>query len=84
MFKTTIISTIFAVAAFQTSAEPRNEYDLSALPADVAQRVAELQKHGERFEPVIRAIFAEATKPAWGFDDCGHDAANAEAVAPHS
>ena len=84
MFKLTIISTIFAAVAFQTSAEPRAEYDLSVLPTDVALRVAELQKHGERFEPVIRAIFAEATKPAWGFDDCGHDAANAEAVAPHS
>ena len=84
MFKKTIISTFFATLAFQVGAEPIKEYDISVLPADVAARVAELQKHGERFEPVIRAIVAEALKPTWGFNDCGHDTAHITAVAPHS
>lgn len=71
MFKATIISTIFAAAAFQVSADPSNGHDLSILPADVAARVIELQKHGDRFEATIRAIFAEAMKPDWTFNDPG-------------
>jgi len=73
MFKATIISTIFASAAFQVAAEPTNKQDLSILPPDVAARVTELQQHGDRFEPVIRAIFSEAMKPAWNFEDCDHE-----------
>ena len=84
MIKTTIISTIFTTVAFQVSGEPLKEYDLSILPADVAARVIELQEHGDRFEPAIRAIFAAATKPAWAFDDCGHETARIAAVAPQS
>lgn len=84
MIKTTIISTIFATLAFQASGEPLNDYDLSVLPEDVAARVAELQKHGDRFEPAIRAIFAAATKPTWAFDDCGHETADVAAVAPQT
>ncbi len=84
MFKLTIISTIFAAAAFQVSAEPINKHDLSILPADVALRVAELQKHGARFEPVIRAIVAEATKPTWNFDDCGHESLGVTVAANQS
>ena len=84
MIKMTIISTIFAAAAFQVSAEPISKHDLSVLPADVALRVAELQKHGARFEPAIRAIVAEAKKPTWGFDDCGHERADGAAIAPQT
>lgn len=73
MFRATIISTIFAAAAFQVSADPANGYDLSILPADVAARVIELQKHGDRFEATIRAIFVEAMKPDWTFYDSGQE-----------
>lgn len=76
MFKATIISTIFAAGAFQVSADPSNGYDLSILPVDVAARVMELQKHGDRFEATIRAIFAEAMKPDWTFEDSGQEPAD--------
>ncbi|AZQ68358.1 hypothetical protein EF888_15205 [Silicimonas algicola] len=69
MFRATIISTIFAAAAFQVSADPAKDYDLSILPAEVAAGVIELQKHGDRFEAAIRAIFVEAAKPDWTFGD---------------
>ena len=84
MIKTTIISTMFATVAFHVSGEPLKSYDVSVLPEDVAARVAELEKHGERFEPAIRAIIAEARKPTWGFDDCGHDTSHLASFAPHS
>ncbi|AUH66934.1 hypothetical protein [Paracoccus zhejiangensis] len=76
MFRATIISTIFAVGAFQVSADPTNDYDLSILPADVAARVIEMQKHGDRFEATIRAIFVEAMKPDWTFEDSGQESAD--------
>ena len=84
MFKTALISTLFATVALQVSAEPLDHYDLSVLPADVAERVVELQKHGERFESAIRAIFTAAAKPAWGSDDCGHQTVDIASFAPHS
>ena len=84
MIKMTIISTIFATLALQASGEPLKEYDVSVLPADVAARVIELQRYGDRFEPAIREIIAEAMKPTWSFDNCGHDIALIAAVAPDS
>ncbi len=74
MFKATIISTIFAAAVLPAAAEPGNKYDLSILPTDVSERVTELLKYGDRFEPAIRAILSEATKPTWSFDGCAHEA----------
>jgi len=50
-----------------------HEVDLTILAPEVANNVLELQEHGDRFDGAIRAIFIEAVKPAWGFDDCGHD-----------
>lgn len=73
MFRATIISTIFVAAAFQVSADPTNGYDLSIIPEDVAARVIEMQKHGDRFEATIRAIFIEAMKPDWTFEDSGQE-----------
>jgi hypothetical protein len=43
------------------------------LPADIAQRIAELRSYGDRFEDAIRLIEAEATRPDWGWASCGHD-----------
>ena len=84
MFKKVFVSTLFATLTFQANAEPLKEHDLSVLPADVAARVVELQKHGERFEPAIRAIFAASAKPTWRFEGCEHDATLATAELPNS
>ena len=65
MFKSIAISTFFAAAAFQVSAEPSSTYDLSILPADVAAHVTYLGQFGERFEPVIQATLAEWAKPSY-------------------
>ncbi len=73
MFKATVIATLFSTAAMSAGADPAASDDLSVLPAEVAARVAELQAHGDRFAPAIRAILAEAQKPGWAFDDCGHE-----------
>jgi len=43
------------------------------LPADVQAGIAELRKHGTRFEKAIRQIEAEARKPSWSASvDCDH------------
>lgn len=73
MFKTVAISTFFASAAFQVSAEPSSKYDLSVLPADVAARVAHLEQYGNRFEAVIEATLAEWSKPAYVESETGYD-----------
>lgn len=65
MFRTAIISTVFAAAAVQVHADHIDSYDLSILPADVAERVVEMQRYGDRFEATIHAIFVEAMKPNW-------------------
>ena len=65
MFKATIISSIFAAAACQVSAEPVTQHDLSLLPADVAARVANLQQYGDRFQGAIEATLAEWSKPTY-------------------
>ncbi|PWJ21682.1 hypothetical protein [Jannaschia seohaensis] len=65
---TIITATIFPATAIQANADTNKKYDLSILPADVAVRVVELQKHGDRFEAAIRAIFIAAVKPSSGFD----------------
>ncbi|MFD1341261.1 hypothetical protein [Litorisediminicola beolgyonensis] len=81
MFRAPIISTLFAAAALQASAEPSDGPDLSILPEEVAARVIELQAHGDRFEDTIRAILAEARKPGWTFESPGEDAGEIAAVA---
>jgi hypothetical protein len=65
MFKTALISTIIVVAAYQANAGQANGSDLSVLPADVAARVMQLQQYGDRYQPVIDAIFAEHAKPTY-------------------
>lgn len=65
MFKAILISTIFAAAAVQVSAEPGNRYDLSILPPDVAARVVYMQQYGDRFDAAIQATIAEWSKPAY-------------------
>jgi len=65
MFKTALISTIFAVAASQAVAGPATGNDVSMLPADVAARVIQLQQYGDRYQRAIDAIFAEHAKPAY-------------------
>lgn len=84
MLKATIISTLFAVTAFQAAADPNPSFDFSVLPPEVAERVAELQTHGDRFKPAIRAIFAEAMKPTWAFGECGHEGGDAVHTQPQS
>ena len=66
--KIIINTTIFAATVIQANADTDKKYDLSILPEDVAAHVLELQKHGDRFEAAIRAIFIEAMKPSSGFD----------------
>ena len=45
----------------------------ASLPPDVARRVAELRRYGDRFTKAIRLIEAEAAKPSWAWEDeCGH------------
>ena len=68
MLKTIVTASFFAATAIQANADTNKKYDLSILPADVAARVLELQKHGDRFEAAIRAILIEAAKPSSGFD----------------
>ena len=65
MFKSIAISTFFIATAFQVSAEPSSNFDLSILPADVAAHVTYLAQFGERFEPAIQATLAEWTKPSY-------------------
>lgn len=84
MDKAPFVSTIFAIVAFQASADGTHSHDLSTLPPDVAARVIELQKYGDRFESAIHGILAEATKPSWTFDGCGHDPAEIQHGEPQS
>lgn len=70
MSKAIIFCAIFATAGFQASAETDDFIDLSLLPPEVAERVVELEMYGDRFEPAIRAIFAEHAKPSSSFDNC--------------
>lgn len=65
MFKAALISTIFAAAAFQASADPSELHHPSGLPADVAARIVHLQQYGVRFEPAIAATLAEWSKPTF-------------------
>lgn len=73
MFRTTIITAIFAATISQAAADPAKSYDLSILPADVAARVAYLQQYGDRFEAVIEATLAEWSKPSFGAEDTSLD-----------
>lgn len=84
MFKSVFITTLFAFSAVQSSADTNDIYDLTNLPADVAAHVIELQKHGDRYDAVIREIFLEAAKPSWTFRDCEHDAVDAGHSEPGS
>lgn len=68
MFKSATISTFVTIVASQAAADTGKEYDLSTLPTDVAAQVVQLQQYGDRFEPAIRAIFAEHRKPCSSFD----------------
>ncbi|WP_170606383.1 hypothetical protein [Ruegeria arenilitoris] len=81
MSKAITFCAILATVAFQEGAQADEFYDLSLLPPDVAERVVELEIYGDRFEPAIRAVLAEATKPFWAPADCGvlkQDDASAE------
>ena len=71
MSKAITYDAILATVPFQSGSQAHDFYDLSLLPADVAERVVELEMYGDRFEPAIRAILAEATKPYWAPTDCG-------------
>lgn len=73
MFKYIAISTFFAAAAFQVSADPASKYDLSILPPDVAARVTYLEKYGERYDAAIRATLAEWSKPSYVDSETGYD-----------
>ncbi len=84
MLKSTFFSTILVAVAIHASADSAHTHDLSDLPSDVAARVIELQKHGDRFEAAIDAIMAEAMKPSWTFDDCGHEPAEIQHGEPQS
>ncbi len=70
MSKAITFCAILATVGFQASAEADEFYDLSLLPPEVAERVVELEMHGDRFGPAIRAIFVEHSKPSSGFDNC--------------
>ena len=84
MLKTPFVSTIFAVVAIQASADSAHTHDLSNLPSDVAARVIELQEYGDRFDATIHGILAEAIKPSWTFDGCGHEPVEIQHVEPQS
>ena len=64
MFKSTVISTVFAVSALQASAGSSSKFDLSILPPDVAARVIYLEQFGDRYETAIEATLAEWRKPS--------------------
>lgn len=64
MLRTLVVSTVIAIAGLRAGAEPQEGRELSALPPDVAARVVQLQRHGDRYEAAIEAIFAEWSKPA--------------------
>jgi len=66
------VATVFATCASVSWAQEAPHSD-AQLPADIAERVAELRSYGDRFEDAIRLIEAEAKKPDWGWASCGHD-----------
>lgn len=78
MTKNFSIAIVFAAVAITFSplgaqnaeATSALEYDLGALPTDVAARVTHLETYGDRFDGLIRQIIAEATKPSWGWTNC--------------
>ncbi len=84
MLKATFFSTIFVAVAIHASADSSHTHDLSNLPSDVAARVIELQKYGDRFEAAINGILAEAMKPSWTFDGCGHESSEIQQGEPQS
>ena len=72
MSKILLVATVIATCASTSIAQDALDMDLQ-LPADVAERVAELRAYGDRFAEAIRLIEAEANKPDWGWASCGHD-----------
>lgn len=78
---------IAAGAAGASSADPADRV-LSGevtLPGDVLLQIAALWEHGERYEPVIRAVIAEHAKPHWGWGDgCDETSDLTGAILPSS
>jgi hypothetical protein len=79
-------ATSTALGAFAQEAS-HSDADLSvevALPARVAEHVAELRDYGDRFEKAIRQIEAQADRPSWSWDECESSAGPGASVEPES
>ena len=72
MLSMTFLSPV-ATLAEGTRSGPVSGMAAGALAPDVQASIAELRKHGARFEKAIRQIEAEARKPNWSpTADCDH------------
>lgn len=72
MTRTVLFATLLALSGAPGVAQDVESTGRVLLPPDVAQRVAELRTHGDRFEKAIRLIEAQAALPEWGWIGCGH------------
>lgn len=80
--KTALLSTLVVLLAAPSFAEGTGT--TATLSPEVAQRVADLRKYGDRFEKAIRLIEAEAAKPTWGWVDCAHEGIAMVVLLPES
>jgi len=74
----------FIVACASAAWTQEDPHSDTQLPAELTQRIAELRSYGDRFEDAIRLIEAEAAKPDWGWDSCGHERRETILVLPES